>query len=161
MAGPTDAAAVADLHAASWRSAYRGILSDEYLNGPIAPERRAVWRERFEHPRSGQYVAIAEDSTALGGFICLYRHHDPQWGTLLDNLHVLPEQQGKGIGRNLMGEAARWCAAESANQQDQPLYLWVIERNAPARGFYERLGGVVAGDTIWTAPDGTRVPELR
>lgn len=162
LAGPTDAAAIAELHTASWRSAYRGILSDPYLDGPIALERRAVWRERFEHPGPGQYVAVAEDSAVLAGFTCLYQHYDPQWGTLLDNLHVLPERQGKGIGRSLIAKAAHWCAAQMVlNQQEEPVYLWVIESNAPARRFYERLGGAVAGETMWTAPDGTQVPELR
>ena len=36
----TDAATVADLHTTSWRSAYRGMLRDDYLDGDIATERR-------------------------------------------------------------------------------------------------------------------------
>ena len=38
----TDGATVADLHTASWRSAYRGMLRDDYLDGDIATERRQV-----------------------------------------------------------------------------------------------------------------------
>jgi len=36
-----DAEVVAALHAASWRDAYRGILTDAYLDGDILGERNA------------------------------------------------------------------------------------------------------------------------
>ena len=50
-ATPDDAAAIAKLHADSWRVAYRGMLSDEYLNGPVFDERLAVWTQFLqEHP---------------------------------------------------------------------------------------------------------------
>ena len=41
-----DANAIAAVHAESWRTAYRGILSDAYLDGPIDAERRRLWRAR-------------------------------------------------------------------------------------------------------------------
>jgi len=34
-----DAQAIAELHAESWRYAYRGALSDEYLSGDIIADR--------------------------------------------------------------------------------------------------------------------------
>ena len=33
----SDAHLLAELHIASWRVAYRGLLRDEYLDGPIEP----------------------------------------------------------------------------------------------------------------------------
>lgn len=43
-----DADAIAVLHAESWRRAYRGHLSDAYLDGPIFKDRTSVWRGRFQ-----------------------------------------------------------------------------------------------------------------
>ena len=56
-----------------------------------------------------------------------------------------------------MANVAFWS---SENHQGKGLFLWVFERNLPARHFYERLGGIIAGDTIWTAPEGTQVKQL-
>ena len=36
-----DAQAIAALHVMSWRSAYRGILPEDYLGGDVEPERRS------------------------------------------------------------------------------------------------------------------------
>jgi hypothetical protein len=37
----------------------------------------------------------------------------------------------------------------------------VLESNKDALAFYERLGGQVAGDGLWKAPDGGVIPKLR
>jgi hypothetical protein len=42
-----DSAAVAALHTASWRSAYRGMLPDRYLDVAIDDERAQLWQARL------------------------------------------------------------------------------------------------------------------
>ena len=46
-AGAADADAIAALHAASWRSAYRGILKASTLGPALDGERRAHWRGKL------------------------------------------------------------------------------------------------------------------
>ncbi len=157
-AGPADADAIARLHAESWRTAYRGALSDEYLRGPIESERRAVWQARLDRPEPAQYVVLAEAGGQPLGFACAYGGHDPQWGTFLDNLHVAPELKRRGIGAQLMAAVARWS---TRHYPGQGVYLWVLESNAPALRFYQRLGGKIAGSGTWTPPDGSALPKLR
>jgi hypothetical protein len=91
-----DAATVADLHTASWRSAYRGMLRDEYLDGDIATERRQVWTARLGESVDANYGFIAEAETVPVGFVYMLGGVDATWGTLIDNLHVLPGQKGRG-----------------------------------------------------------------
>ena len=56
-----DAAAIARLHADSWRSAYRGMLSDEYLDHRVHLERTALWQQRFsERAQKPFFVILAE-----------------------------------------------------------------------------------------------------
>ena len=63
---------------------------------------------------------------------------DATWGTLIDNLHVLPGLKGRGIGRRLL-EAA---ALETRRRfPDDGIYLFVFEANAAARRFYASVGG--------------------
>lgn len=158
LATVRDADRIAHIHAESWRTAYRGALSDTYLSGPIDEERRAIWRDRFDNPPPGQYVAVAEDEAVTIGFVCAYGGHDPRWGTFIDNLHVLPDFKRHGTGRLMMQDAARWS---THTHPGQGMYLWVLESNAPARAFYERIGGEQVERATWTPPDGSELPKLR
>jgi GNAT superfamily N-acetyltransferase len=157
-AGREEAATVAALHAASWRSAYRGIYPDAYLDGPVWAERRAFWRAAlsdWDGERDAVFLAEAEGGPV--GFACLRRDSDPA-GPLLDNLHVLPERQGQGIGRRLIGRAAAWLAER---EPGAGLQLLVWEANAAARAFYARLGGVEVETIAGALPDGGTAPEVR
>jgi ribosomal protein S18 acetylase RimI-like enzyme len=158
QARESDADDVARLHAASWRTAYRGALSDAYLDGPIEAERAALWRGRLGQPAEYQLVLVAESAGRIVGFACAYGGHDPQWGTFLDNLHVVPELKRQGIGAQLMREVASWSAR---TWPGQGIYLWVLQSNLAARQFYARLGGEDAGSDLWTPPDGSALPKLR
>lgn len=51
LAAATDAAAIADLHAQSWRRHYRGAYSDAFLDGDVAADRLAAWTERLHGAR--------------------------------------------------------------------------------------------------------------
>ena len=87
-AEPSDARAIAELHARSWRESYRGSFRDEYLDGDLVGERLRVGRERLDRPPAGQLVEVAIDRGELIGFVCAYGDHDARWGSLIDNLHV-------------------------------------------------------------------------
>lgn len=79
------------------------------------------------------------------------REDNTPWGALVDNLHLLPTSRGHGVGKRLMGEAARWAVAQGITQ----LHLLVYEANTAAIGFYEALGGVsVSRDWLETADGG-------
>lgn len=134
----TDAATVADLHTTSWRSAYRGMLRDEYLDGDIATERRQVWAARLATPVDANYGFIAESDADPVGFVYLLGGADAAWGTLVDNLHVVPGMKGRGIGRTLLESAAH---ATLRRFPDDGVYLYVFERNHAARRFYASIGG--------------------
>jgi ribosomal protein S18 acetylase RimI-like enzyme len=132
-----DIEGIARLHTQSWQRHYRGIWPDSFLNGDLLGNRMAVWAGRLQSPPANQYVVVAEDGQGISGFACTYADHDPVWGALVDNLHVTWQQQGRGIGAQLLKLAATWV---HHRKPDAGIYLWVLERNLAARGFYERLG---------------------
>jgi GNAT superfamily N-acetyltransferase len=51
---------------------------------------------------------VKQESTIVG-FACAFGGEDELFGTMLDNLHVLQSQKGKGIGRKLVRDIASWC----------------------------------------------------
>lgn len=149
-----DATAIAALHAESWRAHYRGAYRDEYLDGDVVGDRRRVWEERLSAPAPNQFVVLAEESGDLIGFACVYGEDDETWGSLLDNIHVRPGHQGRGVGAGLLAEVAAWCRA---NYADCGLYLWVLEQNREAQRFYQRLGASDRGGEVSEPPGGGQI----
>jgi ribosomal protein S18 acetylase RimI-like enzyme len=149
-AAEADAASIAAIHAASWRDAYAHILRPEFLNSGVEADRLTVWSQRLRDCPPSQLVEVAVDVTGQAvAFICVYCNFDPCWGSLVDNLHVLPQVCGQGIGDRL------FCAAVGrleATSSASGLHLWVFEANLAGLRFYQRLGGRVVGK------DTSRIP---
>lgn len=154
---PGDAEAVARLHAASWASAYRGLLRDDYLDGPVADERLALWQRRRDAPVPGQFGVVAEsDAGGIDGFAFAFAGRDPRWGTLLDNLHVRPDGRGRGLGRRLLHALADQLMRAGV---DGGLHLEVLDANHGARSFYQGLGALAVQGGMAEMPDGSRLRE--
>lgn len=153
-----DAERIAMLHADSWRTAYRGIYGDDFLDQHVIDDRLREWRDRFAHPAPQRHAIIIEDGAELRGFICVFGDDDPQWGSLIDNLHVAPALKRGGLGTVLMREGARWLIEHYARS---PVYLWVLADNAPARRFYEKLGAHNAETVENQVPGGNIVLTCR
>jgi GNAT superfamily N-acetyltransferase len=154
-----DSQRIASLHTVSWRDAYRGILPDSYLAGPIAEERGNLWQLRLSSPGANRrYVLLAEAKGTLVAFVCVLLDEEPLWGAYLDNLHVLPKVKGRGLGRKLFSRAAQWVIS---NEPGWPIHLWVFEANDEARRFYDALSGQVVEHRLKRAPGGVEIPSLR
>ena len=152
---------IATLHGGSWRSAYRGIYSDAFLDSDaVGQTRQALWTRRLiSEPTPGSFGFIARDPSGEAlGFTFAFPAFDAQWGSLLDNLHVRPDQKGRGIGRQLLAALSERCAGEWA---ELGLYLWVFEANTAARAVYEHLGARPAERVVITLQDGSEAAEWR
>ena len=63
-------------------------------------------------------------------------------GLWLEDLFVYPQFRGKGVGRRLLAELAA-----VARNRDCGRFEWaVLDWNAPAIGFYERMGATLLPD---------------
>jgi ribosomal protein S18 acetylase RimI-like enzyme len=150
-AAAADAAAVAALHADSWRRNYRGAYADEFLDGDVESDRLAVWSARLCAPDPTRYTVVVHDGGALLGFAHLVLDDDARWGSLVDNLHVAHSLKRRGIGTRLIAIVAGAVVARSARSA---MYLWVHEQNTAARSFYRARGGVEVERARVAAPGG-------
>ena len=158
-ASAQDVESIAQLHAQSWRSAYRGMLSDEYLDQHVVADRLEFWSARFVSvPAERRLVMKAVSDGVLMGFVCVLLDTEPEWGARLDNLHVSPESKGTGIGFALFQAAREWIASVSPGTA---MHLWCVERNQVARRFYDRQGGTIVEATSRPVAQELSVPELR
>lgn len=155
-----DIDSIAALHADSWRRNYRGAYSDAFLDGDVLADRLAVWTDRLLGPdrQASQCTIVAEREGAVVGFAHTILEHDPRWGALLDNLHVVHDLKGHGIGTRLMAATAQ---AVIERTPSSGLYLWVLEGNIAAQAFYEAREGMCVGRKSSDPPGGGTVTALR
>lgn len=151
LAKVSDIERIARLHAESWKLNYRGSFNDTYLVKEVDEDRLIVWTDRLMNDREDQHILLAEENGRLMGFVCTFLDYHKEWGAYLDNLHVQPDQYGNGLGKQLLYRSAQYVQSK---RPDSQLYLWVLEKNVKAIRFYERIGGINEGSTIFQNPGG-------
>jgi len=130
-----EAVTIADLHAASWRTAYAPIVRSRALGPDLNGERRRHWRTTLARTHPRDIVLIAEAKGEALGFIAVWLDGARAF---VDNLHVRPDLRGQRLGERLMRKAARRARARGAKQ----MHLWTFTANGPAVRFYRGLGAV-------------------
>ncbi len=147
----SDTAAIARLHANSWRFAYCGALNHAYLETEADRDRLKFWKERLTSPTLNQNVFVLVDEGCLIGFASVYVDDHPEFGSFLNNLHVAENRLRLGFGTRLMS-AVRDCCRQLSPAS--PVYLWVVDSNQRAQAFYSRLGATFRGTEHWKPPGG-------
>jgi L-amino acid N-acyltransferase YncA len=134
-----DAEWIAKVRVDTWRTAYKGILTEEFLSNMSSDQSRHMWETILLDPKSQDAVYVAEDSSKhVVGFVSCgpYRDNDPLYKGEIYALYVLQEGQKRGIGRQLMQAAV----TSLKNRGFNSMIAWVLADN-PSSQFYERLGG--------------------
>lgn len=92
-------------------------------------------------------VLLAEIDGVSVGFALFFQNYSTflaQRGIWLEDLFVRPDMRGQGIGRALLAHLARLAVTRGCGR----LEWYVLDWNAPAIGFYGRLGAVALDE--WT-----------
>lgn len=151
-----DAATIAAVHVAAWRSTYPGILPDDYLAG-LSLRRQTAHYDATIRAGVGVHVAVASGvdlgpmGSGGGGLprIIGFATGGLARGAMalqlaegeVETLYVLDDWRDRGIGRRLM----QATAAHLAGIGCQSALVWVLRDN-PSRWFYARLGGRAAAE---------------
>lgn len=59
-ANSVDATSIAKVHVDSWRTTYKGIIPDEFLNNLSYEQRTELWKENLA--RVDNYIVVAENN---------------------------------------------------------------------------------------------------
>ena len=136
-----DAAAIARVHVATWRSTYRTLLPPEFLESLTETAYADRWR-RFIAERSNRVYVVQEghEREEVVGFASGGRERAGETGYTgeLYAIYLMESAQRRGYGREL----ARAVIGGLREMGLEELIIWVLRDNRPARDFYERLGGV-------------------
>jgi len=109
-------------------------------------------RDGFGHSPYFQVLLAAWNGEPAG--FALYFYNWSTWlgrkGLYLEDLFVLPQLRGKGIGRSLLVELARIAVREGCGR-----FQWqVLDWNEPALGFYRSLGAEVMSEWLTARLEG-------
>jgi len=138
VAAPADAPAIARVRIDAWRSTYRGMIPDAYLDAMSVDESEAHWRRILQAAPGRFSVFVAVEGEELVGFAAGHMLDPPKLGcdAELSAIYLRADRRRTGIGRRLAGTVAAAQRGHGATA----LLTWVIAGNRPARAFYGALG---------------------
>ncbi len=142
-----DAAALAEVHEATWRETYIGLMSEQMLDALTADARAEAWG-RILSGETG-YLAttyVAERAGELVAFASCGEQRNQHFAAVgyageFAAVYVLKTAQRRGLGMGLMTTMMRDLEERGLTG----FTLWVPRDNFPARSLYEQLGGVLIG----------------
>ena len=148
IADQKDSNIVGNVHFMAWKSAYRGIFPDEYIDSDTPSKRSEEFLDSVKDDRC-TYFLLEEAGQAAG--IVKIREED---NTLeIESIYILDEYRGKGFGRQFIDFIKTY-------RPQADIFLWVLEVNTNARRFYENNGFVMSGESR-TIKRGTEFVQLR
>lgn len=139
---PGDCGAIAHVHVEGWRTTYRGIVDQQYLDR-LSPELRTEkWLENLAQPG---HVTLVADDPAHG--IVAFADGGPERTGRLDYrgelyaIYILESFRRQGLGTRLVSAIMTALAKAGIDSA----LIWVLADN-PCRGFYEALGGRIIAE---------------
>ena len=109
------------IHSESWKESHRGFCSAEFVERHT-PAAQADYLHREMNTGKTFYMLI--DNYPVG-IVSVY-------GSLIENLYVLPSEQRKGYGSQLLDYAIRHCSGTPC--------LWILNNNVGAYRLYSKNG---------------------
>ncbi|MFA9557671.1 N-acetyltransferase family protein [Evansella sp. AB-rgal1] len=134
-----DLSRIAKVHIDSWRTTYKGIVSQEFIDSLTSE-----WSEERQKSvitNQNKFIYVAEDiSGKIVGFASggPERMNDQLYKGEIYAIYLLEEYQGKGIGRDLFIAVIKKLKRNGINS----VIVLVLEDNISAINFYESLGGL-------------------
>jgi GNAT superfamily N-acetyltransferase len=150
-----DAESIAKIHVAGWRESYAALFPKDALDAMDVGAQTALWRQILSAPgNDGTDVTFlfCDAQGVPSGFGGCGRQRSDRLAQLgfqgeFHALYLLRRAQRRGVGRALMAAMAAHLSTMGLARAS----VWVFRDNAPARRFYETLGGQATGiEGEWT-----------
>lgn len=117
------------IHSESWKASHTGICSSVFIS--IHTPRRQMQFLESEIAKGAQLYMLIEEKPV--GIVSVN-------GNLIENLYVLPDEQNKGYGTQLLSFAISKCSRTPS--------LWILNTNEGAKRLYERNGFFSTGNIV-------------
>ena len=128
-----DAIEIANIIKKGWNSAYRGIISDEYLKNMNVEKISANWEKAI---KNNENTYVYKINNELLGVIKFGKAESENIGEIYV-LYVKVEEKRKGIGTALLAFAKEKLKEEGYNK----IVIWCLKGNEQGVKFYKKSGG--------------------
>ena len=139
----SDAPITAAINVNSWKSTYKGIVSQSFLNSLEIESRIDPAIKRIERNDMDCLIAVDVDKKRVVGFAnygpCREKNIDAD--AELYSIYIEDDYHGYGIGKSLFLKGFE----ATKKRQYKKMMVSVFSQNNNARVFYERMGGELAG----------------
>ncbi len=135
----------------TWKTTYRGIISEKYLQNLSYKDKEEKWRQRLENPSHGAIIYVAEIYLhgIVGFVLATLEKYNPilmipkleRFQGELCAIYIIKDFQREKIGTELVKLVVKYFEVNKINS----MITWVLKEN-PSHRFYEKLGGIVLGE---------------
>jgi ribosomal protein S18 acetylase RimI-like enzyme len=132
-----DAAALASFHVESWKTTYRGLMPDDFLDSLNQGRYGERWLRSLRDETTRVYVAEDQQEVVAYASCGPERAGENGYAGELYAIYVVEKAQRQGHGKALV----RAATAGLRELGFSDMIVWVLRDNARARAFYEHLGG--------------------
>ena len=137
FAQESDAHHIAAIHVASWQKIYRGLIPDSTLNNLSVVEKEKLWLALI---KNHSQILIIDIDQQMVGFASIGATRDTdadaaKCGEIMA-IYLHPDYWRQGIGAMLCEKAF----SELKEKGFSEVTAWVLQGNALARKFYEKIG---------------------
>jgi GNAT superfamily N-acetyltransferase len=156
-ANETDLAAIAGVLVATWRTTFRGLLSDSFLESMSCTEQRERHTRIMVKQRAIYFVAERALTSEVIGFANGGPNRNPEYPYAgeLYAIYIMRDFQGRGIGKRLFCALADGLSRSGLNS----MIVWVLANNPNCR-FYECMGGRTTARRPSLIDDKTNIEEV-
>jgi ribosomal protein S18 acetylase RimI-like enzyme len=140
-----DSLAVATIHTLAWQKAYKGIVDQNFLDSLDVQKRAMNWKKGIETNDPAIIRLVSCNENHISGFACGLENRTktelPDCDAELWAIYVHPDYMNQGFGKALVDQFKEDLRSTGKTR----FCIWVLKANLPARRFYEKQGGVLAG----------------
>ena len=136
----TDLTGVAKVKIKTWRSTYKGLISEDILENLQIEEQAEKFGDLLSDEKT-KFLIVAEDkdnNNEIIGFAAggCQRDIEYQIDGEVFAVYILDEYQNKGLGKKLMDYSINKLKGMGLKS----MLVWVLDEN-PYKRFYEKIGG--------------------
>lgn len=143
VATTADIKTIQEIAQTTWPITYGAILSKEqldYMMDLIYSEEALIKQIQMQE----QLFYLVYDTSLVIAFMAIEHEYKNEAVTRIHKIYLLPETQGKGIGRTIIDEIVKL-----AYQNNSKLLSLNVNRFNPALSFYEKIGfEIIAEENI-------------
>jgi ribosomal protein S18 acetylase RimI-like enzyme len=137
IASKEDYKGVSRVYVNSWRTTYRGLVPDDYLDELSYEDAEKRWTDFLNNENEPFIYVAINDTGKIIGFASGKSIDENNFDGELYSLYLLQECRGLGVGRQLVSAIAKHFKEKGIYS----MMVWVMKQNKSGLGFYERMGG--------------------